>query len=159
MENRISIDIPAQVTAEVLNKFREIEALLKPYAVVVADEEKNSLLKLGDKTLPFVNKAVAYTETATEYSPSYPDTAEFRRDNQALQALDQMYQPAVQVLRMIEDTRVLAGNDAYSAALIYYNAVKQASLNGVAKAKVIYEDLAQRFPGRPRKTAETVKSE
>jgi hypothetical protein len=157
MENRISIEIPAKVTAEVLAKFREIETLLKPYTMMVPEEEKNSLLKLGDKTLPFVNKTVGYMDTASEYSPSYLDTAEFKRDNRALQALDQMYQPAVQVLKMIEDTRALAGNDAYSAALVYYNAIKQASLNGITKAKVIYEDLSQRFPGRPRKAAETVK--
>ncbi len=157
MENRISIEIPAKVTAEVLARFREIETLLKPYTVVVADEEKNSLLKMGDKTLPFVNKTVGYLDTASEYSPSYLDAAEFKRDNRALQTLDQMYQPAVQVLKMIEDTRALAGNDAYSAALVYYNAIKQASLNGITKAKVIYEDLSQRFPGRSRKAAETVK--
>lgn len=151
MENRISVTIPAEVTAQVLNKFREIEELLRPYAADIPAEEKNSLLKMGDKTIPFVDKTVGYTETAKEFSPVYLDTAEFKRDNDALKALDQLYQPAVQVLKIIEDTRALAGNDAYAAALVYYNAVKQASDNGLAKAKAIYEDLAQRFPSRARK--------
>lgn len=154
MENRISVAIPTDVTAQVMAKFREIETLLRPFAADIAAEEKKTLLKLGDKTVPFVDKTVGYTESAPEFSPMYLDVSEFKKDNDTLKSLDQLYQPAAQVLKLIEDTRALAGNDAYAAALVYYNAIKQASANGVTKAKVIYEDLSQRFPGRPRKEQE-----
>ena len=45
-----------------------------------------------------------------------------------------------------------AGHEAYESALAFYNAVKVAARNNVPGAKVIYEDLSQRFPGAGRKT-------
>jgi hypothetical protein len=150
MENTISIEIPADVVNAVVAKFAEIEALIKPYTIRVSDAEKNTLLKVGDKTIPFVDKVQGYTTSAPEFNPTYLDVPEFKRDKAALDSLDKMAQPGQQVISMINDTLALAANDSYSAALVYYSAVKQAANNGVAKAKPIYEDLSQRFPGRPK---------
>ncbi len=150
MENTISIEIPADVVKAVATKFAEIEALIKPYTVRVPDADKGSLLKVGDKTIPFVDKVQGYTVTAPEFTPLYLDVKEFNRDKAALSSLDKMAQPGQQVISMIDDTLALAANDSYAAALIYYNSVKQAANSGVAKAKPIYEDLAQRFPGRSK---------
>ncbi|MBI3219220.1 MAG: hypothetical protein HYZ44_06890 [Bacteroidetes bacterium] len=153
MENTISIEIPADVVKAVSTKFAEIEALIKPYTVRVSDDDKGSLLKIGDKTIPFVDKVQGYTVSAPEFTPPYLDVREFNRDKTALTSLDKMAQPGQQVISMINDTLALAANDSYAAALVYYNSVKQAASNGVAKAKPIYEDLAQRFPGRSKSTA------
>jgi hypothetical protein len=54
---------------------------------------------------------------------------------------------------MIDDLILLTGNDTFSAGLLYYKSVKAAADAGQAKAKPIYEDLAKRFPGRPRAAA------
>lgn len=40
---------------------------------------------------------------------------------------------------------MVAGSEAYSAALTYYNTVKQANNMNIPGAKVIYEDLKKRF--------------
>ena len=53
----------------------------------------------------------------------------------------------------IEDTVILAGSEAYVAALSYYNAVKQAVKMNVAGAKVIYDDLRTRFEGNGPRSA------
>jgi len=41
-----------------------------------------------------------------------------------------------------------AGSEAYTASLIFYNAVKGAAKAGVPGMKTIYDDLQSRFPGR-----------
>ena len=46
---------------------------------------------------------------------------------------------------------LLSGSDAYAAALLFYNSVKGAKKSNIAKAGSIYDDLAERFPGRPLK--------
>ncbi len=46
-----------------------------------------------------------------------------------------------------------SGSEAYTAALQYYNFVKQADKNNVPAAKPVYEDLAQRFPATRRAQA------
>jgi len=40
---------------------------------------------------------------------------------------------------------MMAGSDAYVGALSYYNSVKYGAKVNAADAKVIYEDLKQRF--------------
>jgi hypothetical protein len=153
MENTISVEIPDSVVATVSAHFAEIEAILKPYLIRVSDAEKAGLLKVGDKTIPFIDKVAMYTASAPEFIPNFMDVPEFKRDRAALHNLDLMAKPGEQVASMINDTVTLAANDSYSAALLYYNSVKQAAASGVAKAKPIYEDLAQRFPGKVKATA------
>jgi hypothetical protein len=45
----------------------------------------------------------------------------------------------------LRDTQMLAGSDAYTAALAYYNSVKQAAKMNVPNAKTIQEELGKRF--------------
>ncbi|MDR1340305.1 MAG: hypothetical protein LBK58_09675 [Prevotellaceae bacterium] len=45
----------------------------------------------------------------------------------------------------IDDTVIIAGSDAYQAALIFYNAVKAAPAH-IPGAKEVYSDLKARFP-------------
>ena len=153
MENTISIEIPADVQSAVKTKFAEIEALLKPFTVNVSDDDQISLLKVGDKTVPFVAKVQGYTSTAPEYVPGFMDVPEFLRDKAALDVLDELSKAAMPVVSIIDDLFSLTANDSLSAALLYYRSVKSAADAGQAKAKPIYEDLAKRFPGRPRAAA------
>jgi hypothetical protein len=150
MENTISVEIPDSVVATVSAHFAQIEAILKPYLIRVSDAEKTGLLKVGDKTIPFIDKVDVYTVSAPEFIPNFMDVPEFKRDKVALDNLTLMAKPGQQITSMITDTVALAANDSYSAALLYYNSVKQAAASGVAKAKPIYEDLAQRFPGKAK---------
>jgi hypothetical protein len=46
----------------------------------------------------------------------------------------------------IDDTRMLAGNEACHASLTFYNAVKGAAADDVPGAKSVYEALKARFP-------------
>ena len=43
--------------------------------------------------------------------------------------------------------KMLAGSDAYAAALVLYNNIKFLAKNKQPGAQAAYDDLAQRFPG------------
>ena len=149
MENRISISIPEDVKTEVNTKFDEILTILNPYLVAVTESQKASLLKIGDKTVALVNKSFEYsTGSGKEYVPAYLDVVEFGKDVVASNLLNLIGNKIDQLQQMVDDTRSLAANDAYAEALAYYGSVKNAAKAGEAKAKIIYEDLSQRFPGR-----------
>jgi hypothetical protein len=49
---------------------------------------------------------------------------------------------------------MIAGSEAYQAALVFYSAAKVAAAQDIAGAKTVYEELRTRFPGR-RKPAST----
>jgi hypothetical protein len=52
----------------------------------------------------------------------------------------------------IDDTEMIAGSEAYQAALVFYKSVKMAAEQDIPGAKAVYEELKTRFPqtGRPR---------
>jgi hypothetical protein len=58
----------------------------------------------------------------------------------------------------VDDTEMLAGSEAYQAALVFYKSVKMAAAQGVSGAKAVYEEFRTRFPGgkRPSGATETV---
>jgi hypothetical protein len=45
---------------------------------------------------------------------------------------------------------MLAGSEAYQAALVFYKSVKMAAAHDVPGAKAVYEELKTRFPGGKR---------
>ena len=78
-----------------------------------------------------------------------------RADAQAVVTIKALYEPLLQITDSLSDTMTLAGSEAYSAALMFYSAVKNAMRSKVQKAETIYNDLQARFPGRPKKEAAT----
>ena len=50
----------------------------------------------------------------------------------------------------LQDTVSLAYTDVYMADLAFHHNVKQAAKRGVPGSDTIYDDLKQRFPGRPK---------
>jgi hypothetical protein len=148
MENRISIVLPKEAEAAFLAKINEAMELVKPYIVTLSDDNKLQLLKLGDKFTPFVKKVEEYTVTDAEFVPNFLDTTEFFKDTTSLYQYDGLLSAVDKLQIVLDDTRSLLANDAFSAALLYYKFVKIAADSGNSKAKVIYEDLAKWFPGR-----------
>lgn len=150
-ENVISIEIPSTDVKQVLEHLTKIQEILKPYLIALSPEERKQLLKMGDKTIPFVEKTLEYVKTNPEFVPIYLDVKEFEKDAIAVKDLVSMLTPINQLSQGLNDTEMLAGSEAYTTALIYYNSVKQASKNNVPNAKAIYEDLSKRFAGQGKK--------
>ena len=108
---------------------------------------------MGDKTVAFVTKAAEHAAQNPSLVPPYVDLAELQKDLNAVEKLRAFYNPMAQMTKMLDDTMLLAGSEAYVAALAFYNAVKGAARANVPGAALIYEDLRERFPGRPRQRA------
>lgn len=144
-KNQISIVIPPAVLAEATEKLQEVRTLLAPYLQGLTPEEKETIFKMGDKTVATVQKVEDYTGTNPEFAPSYMDQPEFVKDVAVVTDLSPLRNLSTQLASDLSDTIMLAGNEALLAALLYYGAVKEAADKGVATAKPIYEDLSKRF--------------
>lgn len=152
-ENKISISIPEKLYQDVLLKLTEAKALLSPsllspYVIALQAEERRALPKMGDKTFPFVEKALEYAQANPALSPGFIDMPEWQKDNEAHARLTSLYRLAEQLCSSVDDTMMLCGSESYTAALGFYNSVRQAAKMNVTDAKPIAEDLAKRFPGR-----------
>ncbi len=76
------------------------------------------------------------------------DMAEFEKDTKGFNELKKVLNPLQQMVEKLDDTTLLTGSEAYTAALVFYNALKGAAKAGEPGMKNIYADLQSRYPGR-----------
>jgi hypothetical protein len=155
MDNENRILIPENVLGEVLNALKHANNLILPYVTALTPAERKSLAKMGEKTLSFVEKAQEYAKQNPNFIPSYLSMSEFDIDFADARNLWPALLASQQLHENLDDTVMVAGSEAYQAALIFYNSVKEAARHDVPGAKAIYEELKKRFPyGRRKKTDE-----
>jgi len=145
MENKVNFSIPAEVTADVSQKLNEVAAALQPYLMALSPEERMKLPKMSDKTYPFVEKTLDYTQSKPEFAPPYMDKQALADDMKVVEDLLNLYRTVKQLASGLDDTAMQAGAESYMNALGYYNSVKQAAKMNVPGAKSVYDDLKKRF--------------
>ncbi|MFT3753660.1 MAG: hypothetical protein QM800_12560 [Paludibacter sp.] len=156
MNNKHNQSIPQEVLDQVQTKIEEVIALLKPHAVIMTADERASALKVGDKSFTCIKKAFGYTKTNPEFVPSYLNVEDFEIDLNDADGHPTIVSLTNQLYNYLDDTKLAARSEAYSAALYYYGSVQQAAAVNLPGAKAIYDDLKQYFSTRSSK-AEVVK--
>lgn len=147
MENKVSITISDEAMTENLEAVKTLNGNLQGL-INLTDEERQTLAKMGDKSVAFVNKNLEYAKKNPHIVPTFLDIQEFEKDVVVVNDLKKMMIPLQQLVEKLDDTTMQAGSEAYTAALIFYTAVKGAAKAGVPGMKTVYEDLQARFPGR-----------
>jgi hypothetical protein len=145
--------IPPEVMQELKRKTQELNELLRPYALALTPKERHDIPKMGEKTVSFVEKALGFASENTELCPPYLSIANFEVDLSDALGLRVASNTTTQVLETISDIELLAGSEAFQAALAFYNYVKLLASQDVPRAKAIYEELKKRFPFVRRKKA------
>lgn len=148
----VSIQIPADVLAQVLDLQSQINQLMAPYLIAITPGERHDVPKMGEKTVSFVSKALDYAQSNPEFAPKYLNTEALQIDVKAVSDLTAVEQPVQNLFVQLSDTIIMAGSEAYIAALMYYNSVKEAARRNVPGAKAIYDDLKVRFNQAKKKT-------
>ncbi len=111
-------------------------------------DDRRTLPKMGDKSFAFVTKALEYAKQNPKVVPNFMDMAEFEKDTNGFNNLKRVLNPLQQMVEKLDDTTLLTGSETYSAALVFYNALKGAAKAGEPGMKTIYADLQSRYPGR-----------
>ncbi|MDR2691019.1 MAG: hypothetical protein LBB73_01770 [Dysgonamonadaceae bacterium] len=154
MKTQQAVPIPPEVLAEAQLMIDGLNTLLAPYLSPLTPKERHDLLKMGDKTLSFVEKARAYVHQYPQLCPSYLNVEAFDVDMTDATGMRNMHIAAKQLSDDIDDTIMRAGSSSYHAALVFYNAVKIAAVQDIPGAKEVYKDLRNRFPGIKHKLKE-----
>ena len=148
--NRISLEITAAQKTAIVDAVTALKAALQGIIINLTKEERQSLPKVGDKTLAFDEKCKAYMASRPELVPGFIDMAELAKDRKLVADLLPCLQEIAPICEGLEDTVSLAYTDIYIADLAFHANVKQAAKRGVPGTDTIYDDLKERFPGRPK---------
>src|SRR5690606_7206173 len=154
--NAMSIRIPEQELQPAKEALSICRTILAPYLQALSSSQRQTILKMSDKSRPFVAKAMDYLISDPKFVPPFMDLEEIHKDWMTLQELLPLIREMGQFYSNLNDTAMLAGSESYAAALSYYSSVKQAVKMNIPDAKVIYDDLSQRFEaqGRRKRTSD-----
>ncbi|MDR1867353.1 MAG: hypothetical protein LBQ77_03675 [Treponema sp.] len=147
--------IPSTVLSQVQTKIDEAQTLLAPYVLALTPAERHELPKMGEKTIGFVEKAYDFAQQNPNLVPPYLDIAAFGADFSDAHGLWTLCNTIQQLEQGVDDTEMVAGSEAYQAALIFYKSVKMAAAQDIPGAKAVYDELKTRFPGGKRKSSES----
>jgi hypothetical protein len=150
-DNRISQEVTAAQKAAIVSAVSALKTALNGVLINLTPDEKRSLPRIGDNTLAFDEKCVAYMANRADLVPSFLDTAEMAKDRQLVADLLPCLRELTPLCEGLEDTIMLANSDNLVGDLAFYQNVRQAAKRGVPGTNTIYEDLKTRFPGRPKK--------
>jgi len=153
LDNRVSIQITAEDRQAIEQALDTLKTKLQPYLRSLTPLDRKELPKMNDRSVAFVNKALEYAESNTALVPAFVEVAELRKDLEAVNVLTQFRREVEETRALVDDTIMLAGSEAYVAALAFYNSVKLGARMNIAGARPVYEDLRERFAGQGR-TAE-----
>ena len=145
--NRIdTVMTPAQVT-DVKNAITAINTAIS-FSVSLTAEERMTLPKISVANKSFTEDAINALDNNAAIFPAYLNVGQMQNDLKLYQQLDEIAIMLRQTLERIEDTRILAGSEAYVAALTVYKIVGAAAKGGIEGSETIYEQLRERFTTR-----------
>ena len=143
--------IPPEVLAELEQHLTAAVNLIKPYTIPRTPEERRNMLILWQKSLGFVERAHELALKDPQYLAPFQPIDDFSIDVSDARGLWAISNLARQFTNDVSDTEIVAGSEAYKAALMFYNAVKIAAAQDIHGAKAIYDDLKTRFPRGKRR--------
>ncbi|WP_439185317.1 hypothetical protein [Carboxylicivirga taeanensis] len=132
-----------------------LEQVLMPKLFVLEKSEKADLLRMGDKSVAFVDKSLEIAKQDTALLNAFVDVSALEKDVDAITRLRGLSFKLDRIASAIEDSKALAGHEAYNASLMVYSLMKNAAKMGHPGAKEKVAELKQRFPrARTKKTSE-----
>jgi hypothetical protein len=119
----------------------------------LTNAERFRLLGSGVRRLGFIEKVADTAEELPQYIPPFFDLARLRGLMRDIEILRVIRTTAQSIDRLANDALLVDGNDAFQAALMYYNTVKEAARRNVPGAMEVFKML-ELFFRRGKRTDE-----
>ena len=139
----ITASLSPQDIQEVKAALQKVQQKL-PFLITLSAEERRKLVKMGDKSLAFVNNSVTAAQSNPEILPATFDVEELVRDYQLAAVLTELLISIQQLTEQVDDTLMAVGSEAMTSSLTVYDYVKTASKK-TPGLKSVAEQLGERF--------------
>ncbi|MEH2279078.1 MAG: hypothetical protein V7K40_30915 [Nostoc sp.] len=139
----IRASLSPQDIQEVKAALQKVQQKL-PFLITLSTEERRKLVKMGDKSLAFVNNSVTAAQSNPEILPATFDVEELVQDYQLAAVLTELLISIQQLTEQVDDTLMAVGSEAMTSSLTVYDYVKTASKK-TPGLKSVAEQLGERF--------------
>lgn len=145
--NRINTVISDADLGKVNDALDTIETTLS-FLIGLTVDERIQLPKINVANKSFTQDAINAVVTNETMLPAYLDKTTMQNDMTLYNQLDKIAGRMRQVVEKIDDTQMLAGSEAYVAALTAYKLFAAAAAAGIAGSDAVYDTLRERFAGQ-----------
>lgn len=121
--NQISTTIPKSDLNEILNAIEFIDGKLSDL-VTLSKEEKMALPKIKENTVDFVFDCLKEAEKQPQILPDGIELKEIRKDAELIESIGKILNPLNKLTRKLEDSKLLAGSEAYLPSIAIHNTLK-----------------------------------
>ncbi len=144
LNNRVNASATAAQLTAVKAAFQTILTNL-PFLVGLTADERKSLNAIDVNNKAFTEDALNAAVNNPTLVPPYLSVPNLQSDLTLFTQMDEISGLANQLCERIEDTRMLAGSEAYAVALALYKSFGSAADAGVLGADSIVDKLKARF--------------
>ena len=142
--NRLNIvATEAKITAA-KNSLVQFDAQF-PFLIGLTVEEKTTLPAINVDNKIFTEDAINAAVNNMDMLPGYLSVSGVQTDMKLFNQLDELVPMVRKQLEKLEDTRFLAGSEAYTTALMIYKLFGAAAESGIPGADAIVAQLRERF--------------
>ena len=149
----ISAQINDETVNQVINLVQEIDKLL-PFAINLSAEDMKTIVAMGDKSFPFVDKSLELAQQNPEFVPKFMDVEEFTRDLALSKQMRKIMNVMMPLSEKIRDTYYAVGSEAFFQARLFYGSTKTAAKADVPGTDDIVKELGKRYKPIGRKKNE-----
>lgn len=146
-QNRISATLTPEQKLSIQTDLNSIKSVLSGILIhSLTPDERQTMVKMGDKSVAFVQKSLEFATSNPPLVPSFLDVNEAKRDLQLSLDLQSIFFQLVALTTAMEDAMMISGSEAYNGALIFYKSMQAAVRSNVPGSQSIVDELKQRFP-------------
>lgn len=146
-ENRTAATIAETDVAAILQAIDTIKSRL-PFLIDLSPEERQALPKMGDKSQAFVRKALDLVQQDISFMPRSFEVEPMEQDVALFDSLQTVALALNRLTESVNDTLVVAGNEAYTAALVVYKSAKDNGRGGALDGYL--DEMGKRFARKTR---------
>ncbi len=144
--NIVSFTLSEEELNAINSALDTLEKILLPKTISLAPEMRHELQKMGDKTISFVEKAFEYGDRNHDFVPKFIEMEEAWKDLNGVKTIRTVDRRINVLSQRLEDTRMQAGSEAFSAARSIYGQIQLiADATHSVEAQNARDELKARF--------------
>jgi len=154
-DGKFSIKADDNTMADILGNLDEIREIVRSWlgSINLSDVDRRRLLGSGVRRYGFIDKTSDLMTVNQEFVPSFLNTEAHKELIRMLEVSRNINVVLQQIMRANNDVLLILGDEAFRESMMFYGAVRDASLRRVQGAKELFNIMRQFF-NRPRRTTD-----
>ncbi|MCH2043228.1 MAG: hypothetical protein MK212_03750 [Saprospiraceae bacterium] len=143
-ENKISAQLTEDAIQEIAELVKQIKGKL-PFLLELSANDRAKIPTVDRTGKAFISDALDAARAKNAVLPEYVSVDELEKDLKLFEALSRVLAPLAELYASLEDTKRVAGAEAYTSAMVIYNMFQMAAKMGVGEVNETVMNLTQSY--------------